>query len=122
MITIDSNAHTYRPQKEKETRAVSMPAEGDVAGWGMLILSIIVGLLALGFLLAQGGIFALVGPWMIFALTHLVQQKRVRKAGEHLWKQARQLAQRQRARAHMLIVGRICNVTLGSEIAMREQR
>jgi hypothetical protein len=110
MITIYSNAHIYGITQEKETRAVSMVAEDNVAGWGMLILSIVVGLLALCFFLAMGGIYALVGPWMIFAVTHLVQQKRVRKAGEHVWKLARQLAQRQSARAHMLIIGLICNV------------
>jgi len=120
MITIYSNAHISGITQEKETRAVSMGAEDNVVGWGMLLLSIVVGLLALCFFLAMGGIYALVGPWMIFAVTHLVQQKRVRKAGEHLWKQARQVAQS--ARAHMLRVGLICNVTLGSEIAMREQR
>jgi hypothetical protein len=110
MITIDSNAHIYGITQEKETRAVSMVAEDNGVSCGTLILSIIVGLLALCFFLAMGGILALVGPWMIFAVTHLVQQKRVRKAGKHLWKQTSQLAQRQSARAHMLMVGLICNV------------
>ena len=75
----------------RETRAVSMSADGDIEEWGTIILSIVLGLLALWFFLAMGGIFALVGPWMIFATIHLVQQKRVRKAGGHLRQQAMQL-------------------------------
>ena len=74
----------------RATRAVSISAEDDVEGWGTIILSITVGLLTLGFFLVMGGIFSLVGPWMLFAAIHLVRQQRVRKTGEHLWQQALQ--------------------------------
>jgi hypothetical protein len=76
---IESNAYcSGRPQ---ERHMVSLAAEDDIEGWGAILLSIFVGLLALWFFLAMGGIFALVGPWMILATRHLVRQKWVRKAG-----------------------------------------
>jgi hypothetical protein len=68
--------------------------------------SIVVGLLALWFFLAMGGLFALVGPWMIFAASHLVRQKRVRKAGEHLRQQARELGVSLRSQATWKILYR----------------
>jgi hypothetical protein len=93
IIIIESNAHSYCIQKERETRAVSMSADGDIEEWGTIILSIVIGLLALWFFLAMGGIFALIGPWMIFATIHLVQQKRDRKVGGLLRQQAIQLVE-----------------------------
>ncbi len=86
IITIESNAHCYRIPKGKEARAVSISADDEVEGWATIFLSIVVGLLALWFFLAMGGIFALVGPWMIFTSIHLV-----RKVGRHLSQQALQL-------------------------------
>lgn len=88
---IESKAHSYSIPKERETRAVSMSADGEIEEWGTIILSITIGLLTLWFFLAMGGIFALVGPWMIFATIHLVQQKQVRKAGGQFRRQAIQL-------------------------------
>jgi hypothetical protein len=106
MITIESNAHCSGRPKEQETRAVSMSAEDDIEGWGTIILSILVGLLALWFFFAMGGLFALVGPWMIFAASHLVRQKRVRKAGGHLKQQARELVASLRSHATWKILSR----------------
>jgi hypothetical protein len=77
--------------KTRETQASSMSATGEIAELGILLLFILVGLLTLGFFLALGGLFAIVGPWLIFAVTHLVQQKRVKRAGKHLRQQALQL-------------------------------
>ena len=90
-VMVKSSSQTYRVQQERKIGAVSMSAQDDVEGWGTMILSIAVGLFALGFFLALGGIFALVGPWMVFAAIHLVRQKWARKAGGHLRQQAIQL-------------------------------
>jgi hypothetical protein len=59
-----------------------MSADDDIEGWGAIFLSIIVGLLALWFFLAMGGIFALVGPWMILAVRHLTRQKWGQEGGK----------------------------------------
>ena len=79
-LAIESNAYCSDRPKEQERHAVSMLADDDIEGWGAILLSIIVGLLALWFFLAMRGIFAFVGPWMILAVRHLVRQKWVRKA------------------------------------------
>ena len=78
-------------KKEQERRVVAMLADDDIEGWGTIILSIVIGLLALCFFLAMGGIFALVGPWMILAVRHVVQQKWVRKAERNLGRQVSDL-------------------------------
>lgn len=91
IITVESNAHCYCIPKEEETHVVSMSADGDIEEWRTIILSIVVGLVALRFFLALGGIFAFLRPWMIFATIHLVRQKWVRKAGGHLRQQAQEL-------------------------------
>jgi hypothetical protein len=70
-----------------------MLADDDIEGWGAILLSIVIGLLALWFFLALGGMFALLGPWMILAVRHLVRQKRVRKAGRCLRQQAGELVE-----------------------------
>jgi hypothetical protein len=90
-VMLESSSQAYRVSQERKTGAVSMTAQDDVEGWGTMILSIAVGFLALGFFLALGGIFALVGPWMVFAAIHLFRQKWARKAGGHLGHQAIQL-------------------------------
>jgi hypothetical protein len=88
---VESSLQAYRVPQERKPGAVSMSAQDDIEGWGAMILSIAVGLLALGFFLALGGIFALVGPWMVFAAIHLVRQKWATKARGHLRQQAIQL-------------------------------
>jgi hypothetical protein len=52
-----------------------MPATDAVTPWGRMILSLIVGLLALSFFLALGGVFALVGPWIIFVVAQFVSKR-----------------------------------------------
>jgi hypothetical protein len=79
-LAIESNAYCSDRPKEQERHVVFMSADDDIEGWGVIFSSIIVGLLALWFFLAMGGIFALVGPWMILVVRHLVRQKWVRKA------------------------------------------
>ena len=59
---VESSSQAYRLTQERKTGAFSRSAQDDVEGWGTMILSIAGGLLALGFFLALGGIFALVGP------------------------------------------------------------
>ena len=88
---VEGSLLAYRLMQERKTGAFSRSAQDDVEGWGTMILSITVGLLALGSLLALGGIFAHVGPWMVFAAIHLVRQKWARKVGEHLRQEAIEL-------------------------------
>jgi hypothetical protein len=88
----EGSLQAYRLTQERKTGAFSRSAQDDVEGWGTMILSIAVGLLALGSFLALGGIFAHVGPWMVFAAIHLVRQKWARKVGEHLRQEAIELA------------------------------
>jgi hypothetical protein len=83
--TIESSSQVYRAMQERRTGSFSLSARDEVEGWGMIIVSIALGLLALGFFLALGGIFALVGPWMVFAAVQLVRQQWARKAGVRLW-------------------------------------
>jgi hypothetical protein len=106
MIPIESNAQRSGRPKEQEIREVSMSTDDGIEGWGTIIFSILVGLLALWFFLAMGGLFALVGPWMIFAASHLVRQKRVRKARGHLRQQARELVAPMRSYATWQIQNR----------------
>jgi hypothetical protein len=90
-VRVEISSQVYRVAQGKNTGAFSISVQDDVEGWGMIILSITLGLLALGFFLALGGIFALIGPWLVFAATHIVRQKWARKAGEHLRQQAIEL-------------------------------
>src|SRR6266567_4360495 len=80
----EGSLQAYRLTQERKTGAFSRSADNDVEGWGTMILSIAVGLLALGFFLALGDIFALMGSWMVFAAIPPVRQKWARKVGEHL--------------------------------------
>jgi hypothetical protein len=88
---VESSSQAYRVTQGRKSGAYSMSAQDELEGWCTIIFSIAVGLLALGFFLALGGIFALVGPWMVFAAIHLFRQKWARKAGGHLGHQALQL-------------------------------
>jgi|GEM_PF-4062326 len=90
-VMVEGSTQAYRVTQGRKAGAFSISAQDDVEGWRTMILSIAGGLLALGFFLALGGIFALVGPWMIFAAIHLVRQKWARKAEGHLRQQAIQL-------------------------------
>jgi len=86
----ESSPYADRVPEGRATRAISLAAKDNVKGWRTIILSIPVGLLTLGFFLAMGGIFAIVGPWMLLAAIHLFREQRVRIAGEHLVQQALQ--------------------------------
>ena len=104
-VRVEISSQVYRVAQGKNTGAFSLSAQDDVEGWGMIILSLVVGLLALGFFLALGGMFALIGPWMVFAAAHLVRQKWARKAGEQLRQQAIELVASIRNRTTSRLVG-----------------
>lgn len=55
-------------------------AEDDSDDWRTIILATSVGFIALIFFLAMGGIYAVIGPWLLFIVTQLVRQKWVRAA------------------------------------------
>jgi hypothetical protein len=67
-----------------DTRFGSRTSDDELTHWCIDICSSVIGLFTLFFFLAMGGIFALVGPWLIFVVIHLVRQKQVKKAGEHV--------------------------------------
>ena len=48
------------------TKPVSAASNGEVKQWCVTLLVVIVGLLALCSFLLMGGVFALIGPWVIF--------------------------------------------------------
>ena len=50
-----------------ESRFGSRTSHGELKQWCIEICSSIIGLLTLFFFLAMGGIFALLGPWVIIA-------------------------------------------------------
>lgn len=60
-LTLESNAYCSGRMKGQERHALSKLADVDIEGWGAILL-LIIGLLALWFFLAMGGIVALVGP------------------------------------------------------------
>ncbi|MDQ6645024.1 MAG: hypothetical protein M3Y76_11295 [Chloroflexota bacterium] len=64
--------------KGKKKRPISAPHTDEVIEWCMVILPIVFGLPALYCFLAMGGVFATVGPWMIFGATILFS-KRLKK-------------------------------------------
>jgi hypothetical protein len=76
---IESNTHYSGRSKEQERYMVAMMHDEAVEGWGTIILSIFIGLLALWFFLALGGLVALVGPLLILVVRYLLLQKWVRK-------------------------------------------
>ena len=61
-VMVESSTQAYRVTQGRKAGAFSISAQDDVEGWRTMILSIAGGLLTLGFFLALGGIFALVGP------------------------------------------------------------
>jgi len=67
-----------------DTRFGSRTSGNELTHWCIDICSSVIGLFTLFFFLAMGGIFALVGPWLILVVIHLVRQKQVKKAVEHV--------------------------------------
>jgi len=53
--------------KRIATSPVSAAATGEIKQWCVILGTIVVGLLALGIFLVAGGVFAMIGPWVIFA-------------------------------------------------------
>jgi hypothetical protein len=63
--------------------SVSVSSTSAARQWFLMICPIIVGLLALYFFLWMGGVFALVGPWVILATSMWINWRR-KKASVHL--------------------------------------
>jgi len=53
--------------KRIATSPVSAAPAGEIKQWCVTLGTIVVGLLALGIFLVEGGVFATIGPWVIFA-------------------------------------------------------
>jgi hypothetical protein len=64
-----TNGATFYQYTSKRiaTSPVSAAPAGEIKQWGVILVIIVVGLLALGILLVAGGVFATIGPWVIFA-------------------------------------------------------
>ena len=72
---IDNKTYIYYGVDGSETHPISTPPTGDCKEWCMVILPIVVGLPALYCLLAMGGVFAYVGPWVMFGVTILFSKR-----------------------------------------------
>lgn len=66
--------YAQRAAKEIENRPGSVRLNGEIMQWCITICSIVVGFFALFFFAHVGGMFALVGPWIILAVSLLVQK------------------------------------------------
>jgi hypothetical protein len=66
--------YAHRAAKEIENRPGSVRLNGEIRQWCIIICSIVVGLFALYFFAHMGGMFAQVGPWIILAVSLLVQK------------------------------------------------
>jgi hypothetical protein len=65
--------------KEVESHSGSTVSNGYTMGWSMILCAIILGVLALFFFLSLGGMFAVVGPWLIFVATVAMTKRSTRK-------------------------------------------
>src|SRR3984893_7395706 len=72
---IDNRTYTYYAFNSSETRPISTPSTGDCKEWCMVILPVVVGLPVLYCLLAIGGVFAYIGPWVMFGVTILFSKR-----------------------------------------------
>jgi hypothetical protein len=63
-----------------DTRFGSRTSDNELTHWCIDICSSVIGLFALFFFLAMGGIFALVGPWLILVVIHVVRQMKPHSA------------------------------------------
>ena len=65
-VAEDTPAHTYEMRASDETIPAPVTPQIHVKSWHIDILMIVMGLLALFFFIAMGGVFALLGPWVIY--------------------------------------------------------
>jgi hypothetical protein len=75
---INNRIYPYYMLNKRGTQPLSASHTGEVIEWCMVILPIVLGLPALYCLLAMGGVFAYVGPWLIFGAT-IFYSKRLQK-------------------------------------------
>ncbi len=66
--------HAYRAAKKIENRPGSVRLNSEIMQWSITICSIVIGLFALFFFAHMGGMFAQAGPWIILAVSLLVQK------------------------------------------------
>jgi hypothetical protein len=71
---VNKMIYAHRAAKEIENRPGSVRLNGEITQWCITICFILVGLFALFFFAHMGGMFALVGPWLILAVSLLVQK------------------------------------------------
>jgi hypothetical protein len=71
---VNSTTHAHRAAKEIEDRPGSVRPNSEITQWCITICIIVVGLFALFFFAHMGGMSALVGPWIILAVSLLVQK------------------------------------------------
>jgi len=65
--------------KRIATSPVSAAPAGEIKQWCVTLGTIVVGLLTLGIFLVAGGVFAMIGPWVIFAGALVLAQRSERR-------------------------------------------
>lgn len=65
-IAEDTPAHTYDVEATDDTTYASKTPRIRIKNWHIDIVVMVIGLLALVFFIAMGGMFALIGPWVIY--------------------------------------------------------
>jgi len=71
----NNTTYAHRAAKEIENRPGSVRLTSEITQWCITICFIVVGLFALFFFAHMGGMFALVGPWIILAVSLLVRKR-----------------------------------------------
>ncbi len=71
---VNSTTHAHRAAKERENKPGSGRLNSEIMQWGITICFIVVGLFAVFFFAYMGGMFAQIGPWIILAVSLLVQK------------------------------------------------
>lgn len=62
----DTPAHKYEVEARDDMISASVTPQISIKSWHIDILIVVMGLLALVFFIAMGGVFALLGPWVIY--------------------------------------------------------
>jgi hypothetical protein len=62
----DTPAHKYAAEASDDTTTTSITPQISMKSWHIDMLIVVVGLPTLIFFVAMGGVFALLGPWVIY--------------------------------------------------------
>ena len=71
----NNTTYAHRAAKENKNRSGSVKLNSEITQWSITFCFIVVGLFALFLCAHIGGMFALVGPWIILAVSLLVRKR-----------------------------------------------